>query len=72
MIYQELTAYSPMTDGLMTRLSSCDERGSEYFCFIPRERAKKWRAAKEIALGKIEQAMARGEQPGEIKITLDA
>lgn len=78
MIYQEITNYSPILDRNVTRLSTVDEResspsrGAEYFCIVPRGHAKAWREIKESALSQLDQAIERGEEPGEITIRLDA
>lgn len=72
MIYAEFTQYSPVQDADITRISTCDDRGSEFFCLVTRARGKSWRAIRETALLELEDAMNRGDQPGEINVTLDA
>lgn len=75
MIYSEATFYSPYRDGEVTRLSTTfDNGGPEYFCLIDRERLKirPWRELRQMALLQLDEAMQRGDEPGEIPITLDA
>lgn len=72
MIYQELTRYSSIHDCPVTRLSTVDDRNSEFFCIIARdERAKKWRKTRETALEQLYDAMQSGAEPGEVTVTLD-
>lgn len=72
MIYQEITQYSPILDRDITRLSTSDERGAEYFCLVDQKDGRSWRESRDKALDQIEQAIMRGDPPGEINITLDA
>lgn len=71
MIFQEFTSYSPMLDGETTRLSTVDNRGSEFFCRVSRETTKKWRALRAMLLDQLEEAIIRGDEPGEVTIELD-
>lgn len=72
MIYQEITSYSPVLDRDMTRLSTSDAHGAEYFCLVAQRSGRRWREVREKALDKLEQALMRGDPPGEINITLEA
>lgn len=71
MFYQELTTYSPVIDGPITRLSMTNERGHEYFALIPRKAPKLWRKHKETALDQIAEAIETAAEPGEVAIILD-
>lgn len=72
MIYQELTSYCPIRDCDVTRLSTANDRGSEFFAMVPRQRPKAWRKLREDVLQQMENAINDGAEPGEINIELDA
>lgn len=60
-------AYDPYIDGVMLRISMANERGDEYFKRVPFPGAKEYKRARDEALDEIEEAMARGDDPGELK-----
>lgn len=72
MQYQEITTYSPTFDCYITRLSTVNRHGHEFFCLVPRERAKRWRELRDEALQQIAAAIVNGAEPGQIFIRLDA
>lgn len=71
MIYAETTTYSPVADCQLTRLSTVDDSGREFFCLVSRE-TKKWRDRRKSALTQMEKAIDRGDQPGEVSVELDS
>lgn len=70
-VYQELTSYCPIRDAEVTRLSTVNARGHEYFAIIPRDRPRQWRKVRENVLQALEDAISAGAQPGEFNIELD-
>ena len=62
--YAENRRYSPQHDREMVRLSMSDGR-SEYWVEIPAEGRQRWRVRKNAALDLIDDAIRRGDQPGE-------
>lgn len=75
MIYQEIRTYSPMIDGDVMRVSTVDERNSEYFALVRRpDSAKMWRQLKEKVLDALEAVIQTpvDERPGPGEIQLPA
>ncbi len=71
MIFQEFTTYLALYDGYVTRLSTANERGHEYFCLLLKPRnAKGWRLTRDDALEQLSDAIDRGAEPGEIRIKI--
>lgn len=70
MIYQEITTYSPIADADVTRVSTSDENGGEYFSVVRRpDRSKDWKRVREQVLDGLEKALARDDrQPGEVPV----
>lgn len=68
MIYQEVTTYSPMADADVTRVSTSDSRGAEFFSLVRRP-SRNWKAVRDKILDAIEQAMLEPDaQPGEVAV----
>lgn len=64
--YREFRFYSPQLDTEAARLSMVDAHGREYFTVISTE-SRGYRDRRERALIAIEDAIAAGEPPGEIR-----
>ncbi len=65
--WSEYRRYDVMRDCEVARLSMTDGRGGEYWREIAVGRAAAYREAREQALDAIEDAMARGDGPGEVR-----
>ena len=78
--YQTRRFWSPAYGAYVIRVSLWNDRGHEFFCHIPDTGAKAFRKALhgsedgagshegDGALDKIMDAIARGDDPGEIKL----
>lgn len=66
--FQEIVRYRIEHDRKVSRLSICDDRGSEFYVEMPLDRSKGWRDRRNDTLDLIEDAIDRGDQPGEVKI----
>jgi hypothetical protein len=64
--YREMLFWSPLLGSQAARLSMTDARGREFFAIVARESGKVWRERREDVLLAIEDAIARGDQPGEV------
>jgi hypothetical protein len=65
--YSEFRMYSPTYDAVMSRISMTDDSGGEFFMLVPATSGKSYRKAKTEALEMIQEAMAQGCQPGEVR-----
>ena len=70
--YREFRFFSAELDSQAARLSMTDGRGREYFAIVPAARGKAWRLRKEAALDALDEAIARGGEPGEVRVNADA
>jgi hypothetical protein len=66
MRYTEFTAYSPLTDCNMVRISTTNADHEEVFALVPELEGKAWRTLKKRALEALEQAVDLG-MVGEIR-----
>jgi len=66
--FQEYFFWSPIMDADACRLSMCDAHGREFFCIVPYDDGKAWRARRDEYLGYITQAIDAGLQPGEVRL----
>lgn len=53
----------------VARLSLADDQGQEYYAIVPVMSGKKWRERRETALDAIDEAIVRGEAPGEVRVS---
>lgn len=68
-MYSEFAFYSPILDSEALRISSADDKGSEFFAIVPKPgMGKSLRIVREAALAAIESAMESGLNPGEVKV----
>lgn len=59
--------WSPTLGGNAVRLSMADDHGGEHWRIIPIDgNAEKYRKDRDAALDTIEDAIARGDDPGEV------
>lgn len=65
--YREFRFYSPSHDAEVARLSMADDGGREYFAIVVVAAGKGWRERREEALTAIDDAVAAGAPPGEVK-----
>lgn len=65
-IYRAYHYWSPTLGVQAVRLSMVDAHGSEFYSVIADEGGKSYRAARDTALDAIEDAIAEGQQPGEV------
>ncbi|HEX5321490.1 MAG TPA: hypothetical protein VFW46_20200 [Stellaceae bacterium] len=65
--YSSMRFYSPVLDAEALRLSMADERNSEFYAVIPARGGKEERELKQAALERIEDAILRGDVPGEVR-----
>ena len=65
-VYREMRFWSPVLGCDAARLSMVDERGGEFWRVVPVSGGKAWREARDRALDAIEDAVARGDEPGEV------
>lgn len=66
---REFRYFCPFRDCEIVRLSAADTEGREYFALIEASEGKRWRAAREAALEKLDEAIQWGWPPGEVAIT---
>jgi hypothetical protein len=66
--YQEFRHYSISRGGDAVRISVPDRDGQEYFAIIDAGYGKDYRERRDRALDRIEDAMARRAEPGEVVI----
>ena len=65
--YREFRSYSIRHGGQVARLSLAKPGGGpEYFMLVPGPGGRGWRDRKAKALGQLDDAMARGDTPGEV------
>lgn len=64
--YRVFRFYSPELDSEAARISMVDERNREYYRIVPAIGGREWREAREAALDRIEAAILRGDEPGEV------
>lgn len=67
--FHEARAYSPIHDAEMVRLSLYDTRGGEFFALVPSNRGTKWRERRNAILDAIDDAIMRGDPPGEVEVS---
>lgn len=65
--YRELRYYSMQHDAEVARLSLADDRGQEYYAVIEVANGQRWRERREAALCAVDDAIVRGDEPGEVK-----
>jgi hypothetical protein len=66
--YATMRFWSPLLGSPAVRLSMVDDRGGEFYSIIAVDRsAKAYRAARDRALDAIEEAIYRGDEPGEVR-----
>ena len=65
--YREYRFYSPEFDCEAARLSMVDEHNSEFFTIIPVRGYRVYREARDRALDMIDEAIAAGAEPGEVR-----
>lgn len=66
--FHELRAYSPLYDAEVVRLSLFDKSGGEFFALVPNPNRKGWRDRRNLILDSIDDAMMRGDPPGEVEV----
>lgn len=67
--YREFRFYSSTLDADAVRLSLADDQGREYYAIVPVSApGKSWREQREATLNAIDDAIAEGKQPGEVKV----
>ena len=67
--YREFRFYSPDLDANAVRLSLADDQGREYYAIVPVAAVgKSWREQREATLSAIDDAIAEGQSPGEVKV----
>ncbi len=67
--YSERKRFSVVAGGEIARISMFNERGHEYFRIVPIE-APGYRERVATALELIEEAMAQGCDPGQVRVVL--
>ncbi len=68
MIYQTLRFYNPRTDEDTLRVSAFDGRGDEFWLNVPANTPGEGRRTViDAARQAIDDAVARGDEPGEVK-----
>ena len=66
MYWSEYRRYDVVRDCEVARLSMSDDRGGEYWSEIVVGRISEYRKLRNEALDKIERAIVRSDQPGEV------
>lgn len=66
--FHELRAYSLLHDAEVVRLSLFDKSGGEYFALVPHLNGKGWRDRRNMILDRIDDAIVRGDPPGEVEV----
>lgn len=67
-LYREFRFFSAALDADAVRLSMTDDRGQEYYAIVEAAVGRRWRERREAALARIEDAIALGYAPGEIRM----
>jgi hypothetical protein len=63
----EFSYWSPTHGAEVTRLSMADDRGQEFYAFVPAIEGSPSRRVRERATDALQQAIERGLKPGEIR-----
>lgn len=66
--YREFRFFSPALDIDAVRISTTDAVGHEYYAVIPSAMGKSWRSRREEALNALDDAIAEGREPGEVRV----
>lgn len=68
-VYREYRFFSPALDADAVRLSVVDDRGLEYFAIVPvAPPGRRWREWRDEVLGRLDEAVALGATPGEVRV----
>lgn len=68
MIWQELKYWSIVRGGNEARISVVDKRGDEYYALIDADGGKAYRERRAMALDILDEALSRGDYPGEVEM----
>lgn len=66
--YSAYRFWSPLLGADAVRFSMVGERNAEYFAIVPGGEGRVYRENRDRALDAIEDAIARGDEPGEVRV----